>query len=301
MDYRTLGRTDLVVSRLGAGLSEIGYELTRHDVAEAGRVLNAALDGGITFLDTAACYNVSEELVGRAVGHRRDEFVLATKAGHVTGGYRGEPWTRRTILDSIDRSLERLQTDHVDLVQLHSCGVDILARGEVIEALEDARRAGKTRYIGYSGDNAAAQWAVADGRFDTLQTSYNLVDQAARRTLFDQAKAQGMGIIVKRPIANGAWGAASAPSTYAGQYWERAQQLQALGELPAAPHNRIWLALAFVLAQDQVDTAIVGTRNPRHMQANLTWLATEPHLDAATVAELQRRYDAVADDWPQLG
>lgn len=300
MEMRQLGNTDMRVSRLGAGLSEIGFELTLRDVDEAGRVLNRALDGGINFLDTAACYNVSEELLGQTVAHRRDEFVLATKAGHVTGGYQGEPWTRQTVLDSIDRSLNRLQTDHLDLVQLHSCGVDILERGEVIEALRTARDAGKTRYIGYSGDNDAARWAVNSGIFDTLQTSFNLVDQAARHTLLDQARAQGMGIIVKRPLANGAWGAPKAPSAYAAQYWERAQRLEAKGTLPHAPANRIWLALGFVLAHEQVDTAIVGTRNPAHMQSNLAWMETEPPLNDETVRMLQQWYDAVGQDWPQL-
>ena len=97
MEMRTLGHTDLRVSRLGVGLSEIGYELTLADEPEAARVLNAALDGGIRFLDTSACYGVSEELIGRTVAHRRDEFILATKCGHASGGYAGREWTAETI------------------------------------------------------------------------------------------------------------------------------------------------------------------------------------------------------------
>jgi aryl-alcohol dehydrogenase-like predicted oxidoreductase len=116
MELRQLGKTDLTVSRLGAGLAEIGYQLTREHVDQAGQVLNAALDGGIVFLDTSACYDISEELIGATVAHRRDEFVLATKCGHVTGGYNGEPWTKATVRDSIDRSLTRMKTDHVDIV-----------------------------------------------------------------------------------------------------------------------------------------------------------------------------------------
>ena len=237
METRQLGNTGLTVSRLGVGLSEIGgLELWTRWRKQA-EVLNRALDGGITFLDTAACYDVSEELVGRTVAHRRHEYVLATKCGHVTGGYEGKEWTAQTVTDSIDRSLVRLKTDYVDIVQLHSCGVDVLERGDVIEALLAAKQAGKIRFAGYSGDNEAAAWAIASGYFDTLQTSFNLADQRAHTRLFPQAQEAGMGVIVKRPIANGAWGASSSPSGYADQYFRRAQALQKMGPLPEAPET----------------------------------------------------------------
>ena len=301
MNYQKLGNTDITVSRLGVGLAEIGFELTHAEVQEAGAVLNAALDGGITFLDTAACYDISEELLGRTVASRRDEFALATKAGHVTGGYEGDAWTAQTVRDSIDRSLVRMKTDHVDLLQLHSCDVDVLERGDVIEELQAAQRAGKTRYIGYSGDNDAALWAVNSGHFDTLQTSFNLVDQKARFGLLEQAKAQGMGVIVKRPIANGAWGASKSPSGYADRYWERAGRMLEEGTLPEADENRIRLALSFTLSYAEVDTAIVGTRNPAHMRANLEWAAAGFSISAATREALITRFDALGRDWPQLG
>ena len=141
MESTTLGNTGLEVSRLGLGLAEIG-SLSLNDLAQAASVLNQALDNGITFLDTAACYGSSEELVGNAVAHRRDEYVLATKCGHVSGEYEGQAWTADTVRDSIDRSLVRLKTDHLDLVQLHSCDVAELERGEAIEALLAAKRSG---------------------------------------------------------------------------------------------------------------------------------------------------------------
>ncbi|MGD8517339.1 MAG: aldo/keto reductase, partial [Anaerolineae bacterium] len=100
MEMRKLGNTDLTVSRLGVGLAEIG-DLSMGEVNVAAQVLNTALDNGITLLDTAACYGNSEELVGRAVADRRDEFVLSTKAGHVAGTYDGRAWTPRTVRDSI--------------------------------------------------------------------------------------------------------------------------------------------------------------------------------------------------------
>ena len=229
MEQRTLGKTDLEVSRLGAGLSEIGFRLTLADKAQAAQVLNAALDNGINFLDTSACYDHSEELIGRTIAHRRQEYSLATKCGHIVGGYEGEEWAAQTITDSIERSLTRMQTDFLDLVQLHSCDLEVLQTGEAIRALQDAQQAGKTRYIGYSGDNEAAVWAIESGVFDTLQTSYNLVEQHARTRLFPLAQAQGIGVIVKRPIANGAWNAPQSPSTYASEYFERAQVMAGMG------------------------------------------------------------------------
>ena len=105
MEMATLGKTGLKVSRLGAGLAEIG---SLPDVSVAGRLLNIALDGGVNFLDTAACYGRSEEWIGRTISHRRHEYVLATKAGHVTGEYEGEEWAARTILGSIEHSLKRM-------------------------------------------------------------------------------------------------------------------------------------------------------------------------------------------------
>jgi len=301
METKILGRTGLEVSRLGVGLAEIGFQLTFGDEAQAARLLNTALDAGINFLDTAACYGISEELIGRAVAHRRQEYVLATKCGHVAGGYEGEEWTPQTIKDSIDRSLRRLRTDYLDLVQLHSCGVDVLEKGEVIQALQTAQQAGKTRFIGYSGDNEAAAWAIESGLFDTLQTSFNLVDQRARIHLFPKAKATGMGIIVKRPIANGAWGAPSSPSAYADEYFERSQVMAKMGPLPGDVEHRILLALGFTFAHAEIDTMIVGTHNPEHMKTNIEWIETRLPIDEAVVQELDRRFEKVGQDWVQLG
>ena len=187
MERVAFGRTGLTVGRLGLGLSEIGHILTMADIDQAATVINTALDNGVDFLDTAACYGVAEEIVGRTVSNRRDEYVLETKAGHITGGYEGEEWAAKTVADSVDRSLERMETDHLGIALLHSCGVDVLERGDVIRVLQDAKEAGKTRFIGYSGDNEPARWAVDSGLFDVLQTTYNLADQKARNGLLQAA------------------------------------------------------------------------------------------------------------------
>jgi len=298
LQYRQLGQTDLKISRLGVGLSEIGYELSLAEEAEASGVLNIALDNGLNFLDTSTCYGLSEEWIGRTIAQRRGEYILATKAcGHKDDA----PWSGQVVTASIELSLRRMKTDYLDLVQLHSCDLSVLQQGEVIEALLAAKRAGKTRYVGYSGDNEAALWAVESGLFDTLQTSFNMVDQQARSRLFPQIQAKGMGLIAKRPIANAAWGASSSPSDYATRYFERAQAMLKLGDLPAiAPTNRIVLALAFTLAHEAVNTAIIGTRSPKNMQRNIEWLQAGLTISPEVVTEFHRRFDELGAAWPQL-
>ena len=288
MEKRTLGKTGLQVSRLGAGLAEIG-ELT--DAATAAEVLNTALDAGINYLDTAACYGDSELWIGRTIAHRRDEYVLGSKAGHVVGEATGEEWTVETIQESIERSLVRMCTGYLDLVQLHSCGIEILERGEAIQALQDARRAGKTRYIGYSGNGKAALWAIDSGLFDTLQTTYNLVDQWGRFDVLPRAAAAGMGVIAKRPIANAAW-IARPPYDATREYYARQiESVLEMGPLAGAPADRIALALGFVLAHEAIDTAIVGTGSPAHMRANLAVVEKMLPLPTGLVEELYRRFE----------
>jgi aryl-alcohol dehydrogenase-like predicted oxidoreductase len=307
METKRLGKTDLEVGRLGIGLSEVGFNLEMADVDQARDVINQALDSGVNFLDTAACYGISEELLGVVASDRRDEFVLATKAGHFLPRGEGEDWTYDLVISSIDRSLELLKTDHVDIVQLHSCVVEVLERGDVIRALQDAKAAGKTRFIGYSGDNENAKWAVTSGLFDTLQTSFNLVDQDARTNLFADVEARDMGLIIKRPIGNAVWGAAVDPkpyrhmSDYTEEYFRRAGVMNAEGPLADDPEDRIRLALGFTFAHPEVDVTIVGTQRPGHMKSNLEMVSDPLGVSDATVSDLHARWDKLSAGWEQRG
>ncbi|MBM3945333.1 MAG: aldo/keto reductase [SAR202 cluster bacterium] len=305
METRTLGKTGLKISRLGMGLAAIGEEETLENIEKIASVLNTALDGGITFFDTAECYFDSEEMVGRTISNRRNEFTLATKCGHAGGGQGQDAWGREAIAASIDRSLKRLRTDRVDIVQLHSCEIDVLEKGECIRALQDAKKAGKTRFIGYSGDNEAAMWAVKSGHFDTLQTSFSLADQRPRHGLLTEARKRNMGVIAKRPIANGAWGAKQSPSLslkfqkwYADEYFKRCQAMAALGPVTGDPGDGVLMALGFVFAHPEVDVAIVGTRDPGHMRNNIALLNKLP-VPKQAVEELRRRWDKLDDGWTQ--
>ena len=308
MEPTALGKTGLEITRLGIGLSEIGSILSAEDEKTASDVLNSALDNGINFLDTAACYGLSEEFIGKAIPTRRDEYVLASKAGHYVPRGEGEDWTYDLVTESIERSLTLMKTDHLDLIQLHSCVVEVLEKGDVIRAIQDAKQAGKVNHIGYSGDNENAKWAVDSGLFETLQTSYSLVDQGARANLFPGVVEQGMGLIIKRPIGNAVWGRATdpnpywhMPSSYTEEYFRRGVEMAKAGPVEDAPDNDIELAMGFTLSRPEVSTVIVGTLNPRHLESNVQMAGGGLSISDAAIADLERRYDAIGSDWEQRG
>jgi len=292
MEKRQFGKTDMQVSVLGFGGAEIGFEgVTAETVTE---LLNRALDAGLNVIDSAAAYLASEKLIGQAVAGRRKEFYLFTKCG-ATDGFSTTDWSESGILLHIQDSLRNLQTDYLDLIQLHSCGVDELQKGEVIRALQKAKEKGYARYIGYSGDNEAARYAVETGAFDTLQTSISIADQQAIDSILPLARDRGMGVIAKRPVANAAWRTGQKPAnSYHHAYWERLQKLdydflrQDLSEAVAR-------ALRFTLSQPGVHTAIVGTTKPGRWRENARWLETGA-LPQEEIDEIRKRWREVADE-----
>jgi len=289
MHTRRLGKTDMDVSVLGFGGSEIGYQGAGARTVE--KLLGSALDAGLNVIDTAECYENSEELIGKAVGGRRDDFYLFTKCGH-GGGWSRDDWRPASLLKSIERSLQRLRTDRVDLVQLHSCSLAELRKGDVIAALEQARERGVTRYIGYSGDGPAARYAIECGRFDTLQTSVSIADQEAIELTLPPARAKKIGVIAKRPIANAAWRYARRPESYYADYWMRLKKLDYAflkDERTAAA-----TALRFTCGLPGVHTAIVGTTKPERWQQNAAVLERGA-LPKKEVDAIRARWNAVAD------
>jgi aryl-alcohol dehydrogenase-like predicted oxidoreductase len=291
MERRRLGTTDMHVSVLGFGGSEIGYQ----NVAPATvtRLLTRALDAGLNVIDTAECYDDSETLIGRAIRARRRECYLFTKCGHGRGWR--ENWRPAALLESIERSLRRLETDHLDLVQLHSCSLAELRRGDVIAALERARKRGWTRYIGYSGDGDAARYAIECARFDTLQTSVSIADQEAIELTLPLARAQQMGVIAKRPLANVAWRYARKPSEpYYQDYWSRLRVL----DYPFLRKDiAAGTALRFTLTVPGVHTAIVGTTKPERWEQNAALLKAGA-LPAREFDKIRARWrDAAEASW----
>jgi len=285
MERRRLGRTGMIASVLGFGGSEIGYD--RVAVRTVERLLGSALDAGLNVIDTAECYEDGETLIGKAVGARRREFYLFTKCGHPRGWSRGD-WRPASLLASIERSLKRLHTEYLDLIQLHSCELGDLETGDAIDALERAREGGLARYIGYSGDGAAARYAVECGRFDTLQTSISIADQEAIDLTLPLARARKMGVIAKRPLANAAWRYRRRPESYYADYWERLRDLD-YPFVRDTPASAAGIALRFTLSVPGVHTAIVGTAKPGRWQENAALLAAG--------ALPRRELDAIRARW----
>ena len=291
MEKRQLGKTDMQVSVLGFGAAEIGYEDAKPETVR--RLLNSALDEGLNVVDTAECYENSEELIGDTISDRRDQFYLFTKVGHPRGAG-SEDWSKDSILESIERSLRRLKTDWLDLVQLHSCSEAVLQKGEAITALQTARERGYTRYIGYSGDSRAAKFAVESDMFDTLQTSINIADQEAVDLTVPLAREREMGVIAKRPIANAAWRSGQKPiDSYQHTYWDRLRKLD-YEFIRARPlEQSIGHALRFTLGVPGVHTAIVGTTKPERWQENAR-LLDRGALGEAEFEAIRSRWDDIA-------
>jgi aryl-alcohol dehydrogenase-like predicted oxidoreductase len=280
------------VSVLGFGGSEIGYRKTPAETVT--KLLNSALDAGCNVIDTAECYQNSEEMIGNAVSNRRNDFFLFTKCGHPHGMESASNWSKDSILQSIERSLKRLQTDKIDMVQLHSCSEAELRKGEVIDALQTAREKGHTRYIGYSGDSRAAHYAVESGAFDVLQTSINIADQESIDLVLPLAREKKIGVIAKRPIANAAWKTGHKPiESYHHEYWERLRKLSYDFLHHGDLESTVAIALRFTLSVPGVHTAIVGTTKPERWAENAKLLSEGP-LSKEEFEAIRQRWEDVA-------
>jgi aryl-alcohol dehydrogenase-like predicted oxidoreductase len=298
MEKRRLGRTGIMVSALGFGASELGQQ--RLGVKSTSHIFESALDAGLNVIDTAACYGNSEELIGSALGHRRKDFYILTKCGHASG-LKFEDWSPALIEPSIDRSLKRLRTDYLDVVQLHSCNEKRLRQGELTAVLQRAREKGKLRYIGYSGDGNAAFYAAGSGIFDTIQISVSIADQEAIEKVLQLACERDLGIIAKRPIANAAWLGDSwwSLGAYSRPYRSRLRKLN-YDFLRRDAKSAVAVALRFTLSVPGVHTAIVGTTKPSRWQQNAALLADGP-LSETEYNSIRTRWRSIAtSDWTGL-
>jgi aryl-alcohol dehydrogenase-like predicted oxidoreductase len=291
MERRNFGKTEMQVSVLGFGGAEIGFEGASEKTVEL--ILNGALDAGLNVIDTAECYPNSEELLGKTVSARRKDYHLFTKCGHPEG-LGTEDWRPSSLLQSIERSLRRLSTDHVDLVLLHSCSEAVLRQGDAIDALRKARERGHTRHIGYSGDGQAAVYAIECGEFDALETSISIADQEAIDLVMPVARERNIGVIVKRPVANAAWRTGRKPvSDYHHTYWERLGKLNydfLKGDVSAS----VATAMRFTLSVPGIHTMIVGTTKPERWRENAAHVEAGP-LHRDQFEKIRARWREVAD------
>jgi len=318
MKIRRLGRTGLKVTEICLGTMTFGHQC---DEKTSIAIMTKAAERGVTFFDTADVYPVppsvesagrTEEFVGRWLKGKRDHFVLATKCRMRVGpDTTDEGLSRRHILKAVDDSLRRLQTDYIDLYQPHSPDPDT-PMDETLRALDDVVRQGKVRYVGVS-NFPAWQVALAIGmserhgwaRFDCVQPRYNLLYRDIESELLPLCRDQGLGVIAYNPLAGGFLSGryqsleAPPPGTrfslgktgelYRERYWQKAQ-LEAVQQLQKAlaPRRRslIQAAVAWVLAQPGITSAIVGASKPEQLDESLAAVDVKLEPDELEAANL---------------
>ena len=269
MEYRSFGNTGLKVSVLGFGAGGISDPSMPENEVEA--LLNRLLECGVTLIDTARAYGLSEDRIGRYLSHRRKELVLSTKVGYGIPGT--ADWTYACVQAGVDEALRLLRTDYIDIVHLHSCPVRTLEEGGPLRALEEAVQQGKVRVAAYSGENEALEWALDSGRFRSLQHSISICDQRAIDRILPRARDKAMGVIAKRPVANSPWRFADCPrGDYAEEYWWRWKTMD------LDPRGLEWqeLALRFAAFTEGVHSCIVGTRSASHLLRNAAIIEKGP-------------------------
>lgn len=288
---RRLGRTGLQVTMLGYGAMELRGAPRARDITEsqAETILNAVLDAGINYIDTSIDYGLSEERIGRYIGHRRGSYYLASKCGCLVGapsaprGQRSSHlFTRDNITAGVEQSLRRMKTDYLDLVQFHiSPSRQTLEENGALEALLELQAAGKVRFIGMSGTLPHLRDHIAMGVFDVFQIPYSAVERE-HETAITEAAGAGAGIVVRGGAAKGA----PAEGKQTGLQWERWQQAH-LDDLLNGM-SAVEFVLRFTFAHPDMHTTIVGTVNPAHLRANLDAMGKGP-LSPEVYAEAKRR------------
>jgi aryl-alcohol dehydrogenase-like predicted oxidoreductase len=324
MRYKKFGRTGLSVSQLCLGTGTFGKQA---DEAESFRIFDRAAEAGVNFIDAADIYpggaeahelGRSEEITGKWLAGKRDRFILGTKAGGAMGS---APWdhgsSRKHLLDAVDASLKRLNTDYIDLYQLH---MDDPATplDEAVEALDTIVRSGRARYIGVS-NFLAYRLARAIGRQETLrltrfvsvQPRYNLLVREIERELLPLASEEGLAVSPYNPLAGGLLTAkyrfTDAPETgrfstevgtfgamYSARYWHERQfeTVSRLREIADAAGNPLaTLAIAWILANPTITSVILGASRTEQLDDTLT------AVDYQMTDELKEKLDEVSADY----
>jgi aryl-alcohol dehydrogenase-like predicted oxidoreductase len=316
MEYRRLGSSGLRVSAIGVGANYFGR---RSDERETARILDQAFDLGINFIDTANVYGkgLSEEMIGKLLKGRRQQTLLATKFGRITGeGPNDRGASRLHIMNQVEASLRRLQTDYIDLYQLHVYDPDTPI-AETLLALDDLVRAGKVRYIGCSG---VAAWQVCDAvwsartlrthSFVSVQPYYNLLRREAERDLIAFCRAFGLGVIPYFPLESGFLAGRYRPgqpippdsvlrifqpvrdAAITERNFAILAKLEKFCQSRERPVHE--LALAWLLANPQVSTVIAGATKAEQVAANVK------ALDWKLTAEELKEVDAMTSDNPWM-
>ncbi len=288
---RTLGRTGLEVTTLGYGAMEVRGEPRGRVVSDedAGRVLNAVLDAGINFIDTSIDYGRSEELIGKHISQRRNEFYLASKCGCPVGDLpAGEHvFTRENIVAGVNQSLARMKTDHLDIVQLHSSpSKETLQQEDVVQTLLDLKEEGKVRFIASSSTLPNLPDLVELGVFDSFQIPYSALERQHETSITAAAKASA-GTVIRGGVAKGKPGDGRGRDEVWGKFDEAN-----LGELLETGESPTGFMLRFTLTHPDMNTTIVGTANPDHLKENVE-VARKGPLSPGVYEEAKSRLSGV--------
>lgn len=268
MNKRKLGRTNLQVTELGYG----AMELRKVDETQAENLLNGVLDSGINLIDTSPDYGTSEDLIGKFIAHRRDEYVLASKCGcnipQDPSNDERHIWTKDQIFHNIEHSLQRMKTDHLDLWQIHSATAEDVKHGNLVEAMREVQEQGKVRYIGYTATGRAEfgfsdlvemlSWDV----FDFFQIPYCILGRIHEESISGAAK-QNAGIILRGTVKPGY------SRVYEKGAWEDLWQQAKLDDLMADDEDPYRFMLRFAITHPDYSTIIIGTRSLDHWQDNI--------------------------------
>jgi len=289
LERRPFGKTGLSVSCIGFGAGHIGSTSMDESVVE--RTLHGVLDLGVNLIDTARGYGLSEERIGRYLAHRRNEFILSTKVGYGVDGL--TDWTPEIIPAGISQALQRLQTDYIDIVHLHSCPASTLRNSDLLDALTREVASGRVRVAAYSGENDDLAFAINSGVFGSVQLSVNLFDQRSISFLLPDAVSRGLGVIAKRPLGNVAWRYAERPvGEYAETYWVR------MKEMMLDPGVLDWTecALRFALSVPGVHSCIIGSAKIDHVKKNVM-IAERGSLHADEYQRIRACFDRCGTHW----
>jgi len=291
-----LGKTGLEVTRLGFGAMEVrgsriwgGRPVTD---AQAETILNAVLDEGINFIDTANDYGRSEEFIGKYLAHRRKEYYLATKCG-CTVVRKDENtdetphvWTRDNLFRGLNESLQRMKTDYIDIMQLHNPPVEETEKNNLVDALTEMQQQGKVRFISISTTLPHLPIYLEWGVFATFQIPYSALERDHEDWISRSAQA-GIGTIIRGGVARGETGVGLGNV----DRWKKFEEA-GLDALLEPGESRTAFLLRFTLSHPHVETTIVGTLYPEHLRENIA-AAQRGALPAQVYEEAKRRLAGV--------
>ncbi|MEZ4617973.1 MAG: aldo/keto reductase [Caldilineaceae bacterium] len=287
MEKRSFGNTGMAVTTLGYGAMEF-----RHvDENQAGRLLESVLDAGINFIDTSPDYGPSEDRIGKWIAHRRDEYFLATKCGCNVPQQGGDDaprhiWTGAQVRHNIEHSLKRLNTDYVDVWQVHSAEPDELAQSDVLETMLRIKEEGKVRHIAVSMSGRAAGRGFGQLRpyldgdwdhFEAIQVWYSALERASEDAMREAAN-RGKGMIIRGVVRT------VEPYESLTGFVDKV----GLNDLRANGESAAQFLLRFAIAHPALHTTIIGTKSLDHLQDNIKAVEAGP-LAPDVLAEAKKR------------